>query len=194
MRILRPATAGCQNRIITHGLLTSGTRSNPARSSSSPQVSSFLSALAGSGSSVLLQATALASRAPSSSRRPPDSLAPKPTDRANAPPPGLKIIFVIALEIGVRVSVHPCVLASVTPIAEFFLTSFSLRTQKDDFLYFTVRIEMKGFYEAFASKVEPKIWRPFFFYTSSEGLPQGVPFEFTSHPKSNGALPRTAKH
>ncbi|GAA0151732.1 hypothetical protein LIER_10387 [Lithospermum erythrorhizon] len=41
------------------------------RSSSSPQVSSSLAALAGSGSSVPFQATPLSSRAPSSSRRPP---------------------------------------------------------------------------------------------------------------------------
>ncbi|GAA0166547.1 hypothetical protein LIER_21678 [Lithospermum erythrorhizon] len=64
-----------------------------------------------------------------------------------------------------------CLLAGVTPTAEFFLTSFSQRTQKDDFLYFTVRPDMKGFCGAFASKVEPDIWRPFFFYVVGDGLP-----------------------
>ncbi|GAA0176129.1 hypothetical protein LIER_42027 [Lithospermum erythrorhizon] len=46
---------------------------NEARSSSSPQVSSSLGALAEGGSSTPLQATPLVSRAPSSSRCPPQA-------------------------------------------------------------------------------------------------------------------------
>ncbi|GAA0184538.1 hypothetical protein LIER_31826 [Lithospermum erythrorhizon] len=87
-----------------------------------------------------------------------------------------------------------CLLAGVTPTAEFFLTSFSQRTQKDEFLYFVVKKEMKGFYEAFLSKVEPETWRPFFFFASGEGFPLGVPSGFTSHPNSKSALPKSAKH
>ncbi|GAA0185612.1 hypothetical protein LIER_32900 [Lithospermum erythrorhizon] len=87
-----------------------------------------------------------------------------------------------------------CLLAGVAPTAEFFLTSFSQRTKKDEFLYFVVKTEMKGFYEAFLSKVEPKTWRPFFFFASDEVLPLGVPSGFTSHPKSKSAPLRTAKH
>ncbi|GAA0165033.1 hypothetical protein LIER_20534 [Lithospermum erythrorhizon] len=90
-----------------------------ALSSSSPQISSSLVALAGSGSSVPLQATHLASR-------------------ANTLPPGLRSIFVVALENGLRFLFTPCLLAGVTPMAEFFLTSFLQRTQKDDFIYFVV--------------------------------------------------------
>ncbi|GAA0167919.1 hypothetical protein LIER_22753 [Lithospermum erythrorhizon] len=69
-----------------------------------------------------------------------------------------------------------CLLAGVAPTV-FFLTSFSERTQKDEFLYFVVKSEMKGFCEALLSKVEPETWRPF----------------FTSHPKSKSALPRSTK-
>ncbi|GAA0157091.1 hypothetical protein LIER_14430 [Lithospermum erythrorhizon] len=149
---------------------------------------------------------------------------PKDTDRANAPPPGMRTIFFVVMDNGMRLPVHPylgevltmigicptqltlnmwifiigfysaCLLAGVAPTAEFSLTTFLQRTQKDDFLYFTVRTEMKGLCKAFTSKVEPETWRPFFFYASCEGLPQGVPFGFTSHPKSNEALPRIAKH
>ncbi|GAA0139196.1 hypothetical protein LIER_00794 [Lithospermum erythrorhizon] len=71
---------------------------------------------------------------------------PKATERAKAPPPGLRSIFSVTLENGLRLPVHPyvgdvlsmadCLLACVTPPAEFFLTSFSQRTQKDKFLYF----------------------------------------------------------
>ncbi|GAA0164724.1 hypothetical protein LIER_39846 [Lithospermum erythrorhizon] len=87
-----------------------------------------------------------------------------------------------------------CLLAGVTPTAEFFLTSFSQRTQKDDFPYFVVKPEMKSFYEAFLSKVEPKTWRPYFFSVSIEGHSLGIPSGFTSHPHSKGALPRSTKH
>ncbi|GAA0155364.1 hypothetical protein LIER_13111 [Lithospermum erythrorhizon] len=229
-----------------------------ARSSSSPQVSSSLDASAGSGSSMPLQATPLASRAPSSSRRPPQAKMvradihrcrtellerdlvdlrsrcgiptsvilrrPKATYRANSPPPGSRTFFVVALDNGLRLPVHPYVgeglsmagicpgqltpnmwisiigfylaylLAGVAPTMEFFLTSFSQRTQNDGFLYFKVIPEMKGFCETFSSMVEPDTWRPFFFYASGEGLPQGAPFGFMFHTKSHRALPRCAKH
>ncbi|GAA0141673.1 hypothetical protein LIER_35436 [Lithospermum erythrorhizon] len=168
-----------------------------ARSFSSSQVSSSPDALAGSGSSVPLQATPLASRAPSSSRHPPQAKTvrvdlhrccselserelvdlrsrydiptsvilrrPNATDRANAPPPGLRTFYVVALNNGLRLP----------------------RPQKDGFLYFTVRTEMKGFCKAFTSKVEPETWRPFFFYASGKGLLQCVPFGFMDHPKSH---------
>ncbi|GAA0174938.1 hypothetical protein LIER_28216 [Lithospermum erythrorhizon] len=70
---------------------------------STPQVSSSLAALPGSGSSVPLQATLVATRAPSA----PQSKAviirrPKATEQANAPPPGLRSIFFGALENGMR--------------------------------------------------------------------------------------------
>ncbi|GAA0162289.1 hypothetical protein LIER_18413 [Lithospermum erythrorhizon] len=58
---------------------------------------------------------------------------PKATNRANAPPPGQRCIFVVALENGLRLHVQPYV-------------------------------------------------------------GRGVPFGFTSHPKSKGVLPKTAKH
>ncbi|GAA0157155.1 hypothetical protein LIER_14480 [Lithospermum erythrorhizon] len=149
---------------------------------------------------------------------------PKATKRANALPPGLRTIFVVALENGLRLPVHSylgdvlsmagiyaaqitpnmwiyiigfysaCLLAGVTPTVEFFLTSFSQRTQKDDFLYFVVKLEMKGFREAFLSKVGLETWRPYFFFASGEGLPLGVPSGFTSHPNSKRALPRSTKH
>ncbi|GAA0167435.1 hypothetical protein LIER_22371 [Lithospermum erythrorhizon] len=148
----------------------------------------------------------------------------RPTDHANSPPPELRIFFVVALSSGMCLPVHPyvgevlsmarvgpaqlipnmwisivrfysaCLLAGVTHVAKFFLTSVSQCTQKDGFLYFTVRTEMKGFCEAFSSKVEPDTWRPFFFYTSVEGLPQGIPFGFMAHLKSHSALLRSAKH
>ncbi|GAA0156086.1 hypothetical protein LIER_13660 [Lithospermum erythrorhizon] len=57
-----------------------------------------------------------------------------------------------------------------------------------------MRTEMKGFCEDFSSKVEPDTWRPFFFYTSCEGLPQGAPFGFMAHPKSYSIFPCSAKH
>ncbi|GAA0164246.1 hypothetical protein LIER_19931 [Lithospermum erythrorhizon] len=87
-----------------------------------------------------------------------------------------------------------CLLACMTPTTELFLTSFSQCIQKDGFLYFSVQTDMKGFYEAFSSKVEPGTWRPFLFYASGEGLPPEVPSDFVAHPKSNSALPRSAKH
>ncbi|GAA0163046.1 hypothetical protein LIER_43628 [Lithospermum erythrorhizon] len=126
----------------------------------------------------------------------------KATERANALPPGLRNIFVVALENGLRFPVHPCVgdvlsivgicpaqltpnmwisitgfylaclLAGVTPITEFFFTSFLQRTPKEDFLDFVVKLEMKGFYEAFLSKVDLESWRPYFFFVSSKGLPE----------------------
>ncbi|GAA0156153.1 hypothetical protein LIER_13710 [Lithospermum erythrorhizon] len=61
-------------------------------------------------------------------------------------------------------------------------------------LYFTVRTNIKGFCEAFSSKVEPDTWRPFFFYASGEGLQPDVPSSFMAHLKSNSALPRSVKH
>ncbi|GAA0147301.1 hypothetical protein LIER_07037 [Lithospermum erythrorhizon] len=200
----------------------------------------------------------LASRPPSSSRRPPQAktvrvdlhrcdselsekdlvdlrsrydipssvmlLRPRATDHANAPPPGLRKFFAVALSNGLRLPVHPyvgevlsvagvgpaqltpniwisiigfysaCLLASVMATAEFFLIFFSQCTQKDGFLYFTVRTKMKGFCEAFSSKVEKDTWRPIFFYTLGEGLPQGVPFDFMAHLKSHGSLPRSSKY
>ncbi|GAA0144408.1 hypothetical protein LIER_04865 [Lithospermum erythrorhizon] len=45
------------------------------------------------------------------------------------------------------------ILAGVAPTAEFFHTSFSQLTQKNEFLYFVVKPEMKGFCETFLSKV-----------------------------------------
>ncbi|GAA0174477.1 hypothetical protein LIER_27862 [Lithospermum erythrorhizon] len=80
---------------------------------------------------------------------------PKPTNHANTPPPGLRTFFVVALDNGIRLPVHPyigevlsmagigpaqltpnmwisiigfysaCLLAGVTPSGEFFLTFFS---------------------------------------------------------------------
>ncbi|GAA0144409.1 hypothetical protein LIER_04866 [Lithospermum erythrorhizon] len=101
---------------------------------STPQVSSSFVAPAGSGSSMPLQATPLATRAPSSSLRPPQSKVVraninrcasklskrdlvdlrsrygipssmiirclKATERANAPPPRIRSIFVVDLENG----------------------------------------------------------------------------------------------
>ncbi|GAA0155211.1 hypothetical protein LIER_12988 [Lithospermum erythrorhizon] len=87
-----------------------------------------------------------------------------------------------------------CLLAGVTPTAEFFLTSFSHRTQKDTFLYITERMDMKGFYKAFPSKVEPDSSRPYFFYLMGDGLPLDVPLGFVTHPKSNPSLPRSPRH
>ncbi|GAA0156951.1 hypothetical protein LIER_14318 [Lithospermum erythrorhizon] len=142
----------------------------------------------------------------------------KAIKRVNAPPPGLRSIFIVALENGLRLPIHPymrdvlsmvgncpaqlapnmCIsitglssaylLIGVTPTAEFFLTSFSQRTEKDDFLYFVVKPEMKFFYEAFLSKVDPETWRPYFFFVSGEVLPTGVSSGFTSHPKSKAGL------
>ncbi|GAA0169572.1 hypothetical protein LIER_24023 [Lithospermum erythrorhizon] len=119
-------------------------------------------------------------------------LRPGPIGRATTPPPGMITFFVVALINGMRLPIHPyigevlslagvgtaqltpnmwlsiiefysaCLLAGMTPTTEFFLTSFSQGTQKDDFLYFTARPDMKGFCEAFSSKVEPNTWRPFF--------------------------------
>ncbi|GAA0148153.1 hypothetical protein LIER_07674 [Lithospermum erythrorhizon] len=191
-----------------------------ARSSSSPQVSSSLDASDGSGSSRPLQAIPLASRAPSSSRSPlqakkvrahihlcgskisekdlvdlrarydiPPSVmlrSPKATDRANAPPPGLRTFFC-----GVLFSLSPdrCdTYGEILP--HLLLAAYSegwlplLHSEDRD----------ESFCGAFSSKVEPDTWRPFFFYASSEGLPQGVPFGFMARPKSPSALPRSAKH
>ncbi|GAA0156724.1 hypothetical protein LIER_14148 [Lithospermum erythrorhizon] len=64
---------------------------------------------------------------------------PKATERANAPHPRLRSIFIMALENGLRLPVQPYVgdmmsmAAGVTPTEEFFVTSFSQCTQKDDF-------------------------------------------------------------
>ncbi|GAA0170560.1 hypothetical protein LIER_24790 [Lithospermum erythrorhizon] len=179
------------------------------------EVSSSLDALAGSRSSRPLQATPLASRAPFSSRRPLQAR----TVRADIHRCGSELSEKDLVDLRARYEIPPisdalaseghrldqcsspmtedffsCLLAGVTPMAEFFLTSFSQRTQKDGFLYFIEMIEMKGFCEAFSSKVEPDTWRPFFFYASGEGLRQGVPFGFMGHPKSHSALPRSAKH
>ncbi|GAA0155864.1 hypothetical protein LIER_38168 [Lithospermum erythrorhizon] len=166
-----------------------------AGSYSTPQVSSSVAALAGSSSSLPHQATPLATTAPSSSCRPPQSKAvnaninrcgnelserdlvdlrscyaipssvilrcSKATERANAPPP-------------------TCLLAGVNPMVEFFLTSFSQRTQKDEFLYFEVKSEMKGFHEAFFFKGEPETWMPFFFLAS--GLPRIRQMQLPSPP------------
>ncbi|GAA0156994.1 hypothetical protein LIER_14354 [Lithospermum erythrorhizon] len=139
---------------------------------------------------------------------------PKATERANAPPPKLRSIFVVALKNGLCLPVHQyvgdvlsiagirpaqlspnmrisitgfysaCLLTGITPITEFFLTSLSHRTQKDDFLYFVVKPKIKDFCEAILSKVDPESWRPFFFYVSGEGLPIHVPAWFTLHLKS----------
>ncbi|GAA0138624.1 hypothetical protein LIER_42543 [Lithospermum erythrorhizon] len=171
----------------------------------SHQIFSSLDSLVGSGSSRPLQATPLASRAPSSSHCPPQAKMvradlnrcgselsekdlvdlrsrmisrpqcffnlPRLTDRANTPPPRLRTFFVIALDNSPRLPVHPFIvevlsMVGVTPTAEFFLTSFSQRTHKDDLLYFTVRTDMKGFYEAFSSKVELDTRRDPFSFTS----------------------------
>ncbi|GAA0149577.1 hypothetical protein LIER_08717 [Lithospermum erythrorhizon] len=192
-----------------------------ARSSSSPQVSSSIEAWARSGSSVPLQATLLASRAPSSSRLPPQAKSvradihqcgselserdlvdmrsrydipssvvlrhPKPTDRANTPPLKLRNFFVVALDNGLRLPVHPYI---------------GEHTQNDGFLYFTVRTEMKGFCEAFLSKVGPETWGPFFFYALVPRVPSfssEVPrvYSFLSPQKSYrspGRHPGTLRH
>ncbi|GAA0171093.1 hypothetical protein LIER_25208 [Lithospermum erythrorhizon] len=85
-------------------------------------------------------------------------------------------------------------LAGVPPTAEFFLTSFLQRTQKDDFLYFMVKPHMKGFCEPLPSKLDPESWTPFVFFVSREGLSGYVPFGFTPHRKSTEALPGSIKH
>ncbi|GAA0186531.1 hypothetical protein LIER_33819 [Lithospermum erythrorhizon] len=72
-----------------------------------------------------------------------------------------------------------CLLAGVTPTIEFFQTSFSQCTQNDDFFYFVVKPDTKGFCEAFPSRVDPESWRPFFFFVSGESLPTDVNSSFT---------------
>ncbi|GAA0141504.1 hypothetical protein LIER_35405 [Lithospermum erythrorhizon] len=71
---------------------------------------------------------------------------PKATDRDNAPPSSLRYLpsqLTPNMCISIIGFYSARLLAGVTPTAEFFLTSFSHRTQKADFLYFTARTEMK---------------------------------------------------
>ncbi|GAA0184402.1 hypothetical protein LIER_31690 [Lithospermum erythrorhizon] len=71
-----------------------------------------------------------------------------------------------------------CLLAGMTPTAEFLLNSFSQHTQKDDFFYFTVRTDMKGFCEAFSSK-EDKPAMPLPLYTDCRVLKAAGLFPIT---------------
>ncbi|GAA0145179.1 hypothetical protein LIER_05431 [Lithospermum erythrorhizon] len=136
---------------------------------------------------------------------------PRSTDRTLTPPSRLRTFFEVALRNGMCLHVHPyirtvlsmpgiglaqltpnmwfsivrfdsaCLLAGVNPTGEFFLTSFSQRTQKDRFLYFTAKCDVRGFCEAFPSKVEPDHWRPYFLYVTGDSFPPEVPSDFREH-------------
>ncbi|GAA0149227.1 hypothetical protein LIER_08456 [Lithospermum erythrorhizon] len=130
-----------------------------SHSSSSPQISSSLNALAGSESSVPFQVTPLASKPPSSSRCPPQAK----TVRAD--------IHQCGSELSERDLVDP---RSHYDIPSSVMLLCSRPTHCAN---------------ALASGL-----RTFFVVSLREGLPQGVPFGFMAHPKSHGAIPRSAKH
>ncbi|GAA0176521.1 hypothetical protein LIER_29498 [Lithospermum erythrorhizon] len=107
---------------------------------------------------------------------------PQATEQANEPPPGLRSFFVVALGTAQPqyVDLHHGFLYFMPPrwcdpFNRVLPHLLSQHTQKDNFLYFMVKPDMKHFCEAFLSKVDPESWRPFFFSVSGEGLPSDLP-------------------
>ncbi|GAA0172368.1 hypothetical protein LIER_26210 [Lithospermum erythrorhizon] len=151
---------------------------------STPQVFSSLADLAGSiGSRELSKRDLVSLKAryelPSSEVM----RCPKATEPANAPPPGLRSIFVVALENGMRLPVHRYVgdVLSMGGGGGIFLTELTPNMWISINGFYSacllagvtpmVKPQMKGFCEAFLSKVDPESWRPYFFFVSGEGLP-----------------------
>ncbi|GAA0186044.1 hypothetical protein LIER_33332 [Lithospermum erythrorhizon] len=92
---------------------------------------------------------------------------PQATKRALTPAPGMRTIFVAALENGLRFPPHLFVTGvltlvgvcptQLTPNSELVLTAFSHRTQDDSLLYFCTNPSFKHLCSPHFSKLDPEI-------------------------------------